>query len=126
MVLRPLSAYPILNERLLDALVPCLILQPLVENSIRHGVAPHSDQALVQISAIRNNGNLMLRVADTGPGLPPDWTGNSQTGIGLSNTRERLKQLYGNRQSFELRSRETHGVEAIICVPYSESSEEQR
>lgn len=113
-----------IDPALLDALVPCLILQPLVENSIRHGVAPHSKRALVQISASRENGTLMLRVADTGPGLPPDWTDNSETGIGLSNTRERLKQLYGHRQSFVLRSREAHGVEAIICVPYSESSDE--
>ncbi len=114
-----------IDPSLLDALVPCLILQPLVENSIRHGVAPYSEHARVTISATRNNGSLEMRVADTGPGLPLNWTDNGENGIGLSNTRERLKQLYGDRQSFELRSRPSRGTEAIVRVPFSESTGRQ-
>lgn len=114
-----------IDPSLLDALVPCLILQPLVENSIRHGVVPYSEPAQVSISATRKNGSLEMRVTDTGPGLPRNWTDNSENGIGLSNTRERLKQLYGDRQSFELRNRPSRGVEAIIRVPFTESSGKQ-
>jgi two-component sensor histidine kinase len=83
-----------------DALVPQLILQPLVENAIRHGMDPVSFKADVSITARQVAGDLVLTVRDHGSGFDP--TNPPREGIGLRNTKERLERLYGNRQSFRL------------------------
>ncbi len=101
----------------LNARVPNLILQPLVENAIRHGVAARVSAGLVAISARRENGALELKVADDGPGLKRGWS-MEDGGIGLSNTRERLTQLYGKEHRFEVRNREGGGVEAALLIPW--------
>lgn len=103
-------------SELYDAQVPNLLLQPLVENAIQHGVAPHSNQALVRIAAVRSNGSLTLTVEDNGPGLPENWSLETSR-IGLTNTRERLRQLYGENYSFELASRPEGGVAAVVRLP---------
>jgi two-component system, LytTR family, sensor kinase len=81
--------------------VPSLILQPLVENAIQHGIAPLTAMGSLTIRAWRERGCLCLQVRDTGPGLSGE-SSERGSGIGLSNTRARLEQLYGGRQSFEL------------------------
>jgi signal transduction histidine kinase len=101
----------------LNARVPNLILQPLVENAIRHGVAARVSSGLIAISARLVNGLLQLKVSDDGPGLKRDWRMEDGAGIGLSNTRERLKQLYGREHRFEVRNREGGGVEATLLIP---------
>jgi len=102
----------------LNARVPNLILQPLVENAIRHGVAARVSAGEVYISARRENGALELKVADDGPGLKRGWRIEDAGGIGLSNTRERLAQLYGKEHRFEVRNREGGGVEAALLIPW--------
>jgi two-component system LytT family sensor kinase len=86
----------------LEVRVPSLILQPLVENAIQHGIAAATRPGTLTIRAQRADGFLRLEVRDNGPGLASPAPGRSQ-GIGLANTRARLQRLYGDRQSFELR-----------------------
>ncbi|MCA1560127.1 MAG: histidine kinase [Acidobacteria bacterium] len=83
----------------LDAEVPRLILQPLVENAIKHGVSPRSAPGLVRISARRSEGTLHLEVSDDGVGLSPGGRARLHTGVGLSNTRARLECLYRRRHA---------------------------
>lgn len=79
----------------LDAAVPHFVLQPLVENAIRHGIAPRAAAGTVEIAAWREGGALCLQVQDDGVGLPADFTVDRDGGVGLHNTRDRLAQLYG-------------------------------
>jgi LytS/YehU family sensor histidine kinase len=112
----------------LEALVPNLILQPLVENAIRHGVSRRAAAGTVGVGASREGGMLRLRVYDDGPGLRRDARGDANAddsdegaasgGIGLSNTRARLRQLYGESQSFEVFDRAAGGVEATLLLPF--------
>lgn len=102
---------------LLDAAVPNLILQPIVENAMRHGVARQRGSARVEISAGRDNGTLRLQVRDNGPGFVNVEA--CKEGIGFSNTRARLQQLYGSRQSFEMTNAANGGAIATIVIPFS-------
>jgi two-component system LytT family sensor kinase len=102
----------------LDAYVPNLILQPLVENSIRHGIARHADAGLIEISAWREHGDLQINVLDDGPGLPEDWQMDQNDGIGLANTQARLQQLYGPAHRFALGNAKSGGVVATLIIPW--------
>ena len=104
---------------LFSARVPNLILQPLVENAIKHGVSAQPGSGRVEISARRENGMLVLRVRDDGPGLvdAPPRAGGS--GVGLANTRERLQQLYGDDQRLELENAPEGGLEVTVGLPFS-------
>ena len=101
----------------LEAYVPNMILQPLVENAIHHGIAPHAGAGRIEIHARHEAGRLVMQVRDDGPGLDPNKTG--RRGVGLDNTRERLATLYGTDQRFELRNAEAGGLVATIAVPFS-------
>lgn len=101
-----------------QALVPYLILQPLVENAIRHGIEPREDPGHVGIRARRSNGRLELRVADNGAGLQPGASPSPREGIGLSNTRSRLRHLYGEDFRLELAEAAGGGLEARIDIPF--------
>jgi signal transduction histidine kinase len=103
----------------LRATVPGLILQPLVENAIRHGVA-RQELSRVSISATRDNGYLRLRVLDNGPGLPAGWRLSADAGIGLSNTQQRLAQLYPATHQFTISESPTGGVLAEVVIPFNE------
>jgi signal transduction histidine kinase len=96
--------------------VPSLILQPLVENAILHGIAPIARPGALVIRATRDEQSLHLQVRDTGPGLPQE-TKPHRLGIGLSNTQARLARLYGSRQRFELLN--DHGLVVNIQIPVS-------
>jgi signal transduction histidine kinase len=103
----------------LDAPVPNLILQPIVENALRHGVAQTRGPGRVEISAKRENGSLRIRVWDNGPGLaaitrPDDGL---REGVGLSNTRARLEQLYGPEHRFELENAPGGGLLVTLEIP---------
>jgi two-component system, LytTR family, sensor kinase len=98
----------------LDAMVPHLILQPLVENAIRHGVEAKAAAGRVRVEAARDDGMLTLSVGDDGPGP----AANGRRGIGLANTRERLRHLYGDRHRFELSGGADGGALATVAVPF--------
>lgn len=100
----------------LDGLVPNLVLQPLVENAIRHGIEPHRKPGRVALAARRDGNDLHLEVRDNGAGLKPD--GSFRMGIGLSNTRARLEQLYGRRQRFEFHEAPDGGLAVRISIPF--------
>jgi two-component system LytT family sensor kinase len=102
-----------------DAFLPQLILQPLVENSIRHGGNPVTSRVDITISARRDNGHLLLEVSDRGPGLRETTT----KGIGLSNTAGRLESLYGEAHSFVLDNRDGGGFRATLRVPFHTAAE---
>ena len=104
------------DPEVLDAGVPNMILQPIIENAIRHGIGRSASAGRIRISAYRRNDVLELRVEDDGPGLTPAGAGQSH-GIGLSNTRARLSQLYGNAASLSVENREEGGVAATIVLP---------
>ena len=99
------------------ALVPNLILQPLTENALRHGIGRSADSGLVGISSAVTDGHLRLTVYDNGAGLPDDWEMKGSTGIGLANTAARLQQLYDDNHQFDIRNRDGGGVEVVILMP---------
>lgn len=113
-----LKVYMMIDQSLSEAKVPNLILQPLVENAIRYAVGPRTSGGTIEISAERVNGNLKLSVKDNGPGLPNDHQATSSEGVGLRNTRERLKQLYGDRHEFALVSQPQSGLNVSITIPF--------
>lgn len=100
--------------------IPNLILQPLVENAIRHGIEPHARAGVIRICAWRSEQRVVLEVSDTGAGLPPG--GPTREGIGVSNTRSRLRELYGDEHSFTLENRPEGGLSARIEIPYQLAS----
>lgn len=104
------------------AMVPNLILQPLTENALRHGIGRSADSGLVGISSAAENGYLRLTVYDDGAGLPDDWQMKGSTGIGLANTLARLEQLYDGNHQFDIRNRSEGGVEVVIVMPLRTAS----
>jgi len=96
------------------AAVPTLILQPLAENAIRHGIARSAAGGSVSVKAFRENGCLRVDVSNTG-----SLSAGDAHGIGLSNTRERLRQLYGDDYTFALQQSDD-GVVASLRIPWSE------
>jgi two-component system LytT family sensor kinase len=102
----------------LDAQVPSLLLQPLVENAVRHGISRLSAGGKIRITARRAGGDLRLGVRDNGPGLNQGTSAPSATGLGLRTTRERLQTLYGENQSFEIRAAVDGGVEVCVRIPF--------
>lgn len=100
----------------LDGLVPCFLLQPIVENAIRHGIAHCENDGVLEASAVRDGSSLRLLVRDTGPGagkvLP------SGSGIGLRNTRERLTHFYRNNFFMKAEPLASGGFQVAITIPY--------
>ena len=96
------------------ALVPEFLLQPLVENAVRHGVAKRTGATLLRIEARREGGDLVIGVIDDGPGTPAAVT----EGVGLGNTRERLATLYGDRARLELSPTSQGGTRVTVRLPY--------
>jgi LytS/YehU family sensor histidine kinase len=105
------------SEELLIAQVPSLLLQPIVENAIKHGIAKRSTGGEIEITGRRSNGTLNLTVSNDGPPLPANWQDGA--GIGLSNMRTRLQGLYGNDFKLEVRDRDPEGVEVSISLPFT-------
>jgi two-component sensor histidine kinase len=101
----------------LDALLPNLLLQPLVENAIRHGIAPHARQGSITIEAEQRGGRLHLRVRDSGDGPPPDRLTALNHGVGLANTRARLEHLYPRSHEFVF-SKQDGGFCVRVSIPF--------
>jgi two-component system LytT family sensor kinase len=107
-------------DEVLHARVPNLILQPLVENAIEHGIEPHARPGEIILRALRRDGRLILEVEDNGVGLAKGL--QPVDGIGLSNTRARLQQLYGPEQRLELKGASGGGLTVRIDIPFRESA----
>jgi len=105
-----------------NALVPSMVLQPLVENAVRHGVARREAPVHVHIEAFAESNRLHLRVTDDGPGLPIGWTLDGATGVGLKNTRARLAALYGAGGCLDLERAAGGGVRADVMIPLHQST----
>lgn len=106
-------------SELLLAQVPTLILQPMVENAIKHGIAKRAQGGAVRIAACRADNMLTLAVYNDGPGLPAGWE-TSLPGIGISNMRNRLRSLYGDGFELKLQNQAPDGVEVSVSVPFRE------
>jgi len=101
-----------------DALVPSLILQPLIENAIKYAITPSEEGGTLRISARVQHKTLVLQISDSGPGLGNGNNGQKSSGVGLKNTRERLQQLFGDQQAFTLAPNEPRGLRITINIPY--------
>jgi two-component system LytT family sensor kinase len=119
-----------LGDEAPNALVPSLILQPLVENAVKHGVDKVSDRGKIRIQARRDADQLVLTVSDNGPGpsgiAKPTAVESGEVGergVGLENTRQRLEQLYGNAQSLTLLEAPGGGTVARIVMPFRTRAE---
>ncbi len=102
-----------------DALVPSLILQPLIENAIKYAITPIEEGGTLTISAKVHDQMLLLQLSDNGPGLNNGQkTNNGSGGVGLQNTRERLQHFYGDRQAFTLAPNDPSGLVITINIPF--------
>jgi len=107
-----------IDPAVMDAKVPNLILHPLVENAIRHGIAVQPAAGRIEIKAGREDGCLQLVVSDSGPGLRMPL--ETVKGIGLANTRARLEQLYGSNQRLDLTNGPDGGLRVAITIPFEQ------
>jgi len=108
----------------LEAAVPSLLLQPLVENAIRHGVARRAEAGLVVIRATQQNGCLQLEVRDNGPGMRTEIQPGIGPGIGLATTQARLEQLYRAAQQFEIADAAEGGLRVTVRIPWRRCNED--
>jgi signal transduction histidine kinase len=110
------------DPELTDALVPHMVLQPVVENAVRHALGQSEEAVTIDVSATRRDGALSLVVADDGPGL--QLPRPEQPGIGLANTRSRLGRLYGDGASLVAENASPHGARITITLPFRTTLEE--
>ena len=103
------------------ALIPTLLLQPLVENALRHGIAPNAAGGALTIIARRVSNTLELCVEDDGSGLSRDYPERRSRGCGIRNTEGRLRAMYGEAARFEVAQRPRGGVAVNISIPYLQS-----
>jgi two-component system, LytTR family, sensor kinase len=107
-----------LEPQTLSAQVPHLILQPVVENAIRHAIAPRATRGHINVEAKRLNSSLRLEVRDNGPGIASNSDLPGTEGVGLSNVRARLHQIYGSDFRFELINAGGEGLTVVMEIPF--------
>lgn len=110
------------DDGLLDVMVPSFLIQPLVENAIRHGVAARLSGGHVEVTAARDDSLLKLRVRDNGVGLRKDWQFDRHAGVGLGNVAARLEQVYGRGNLLRIEPRASGGVEVHLDLPLRPST----
>jgi two-component system LytT family sensor kinase len=111
-----------IGDEAAQALIPSLLLQPLVENAIKHGIARAEEGGHLKIAAKVFAGDLLLELSDDGPGVElVDGLIPNANGVGLRNTRERLVELYGNQHSFRLSETSPHGLTVNMRIPFETS-----
>jgi two-component system LytT family sensor kinase len=119
-----LQIFKEIDPEALEAFVPSMLLQPMIENAIKHGLAPRLSGGEIRIRTQRRNGRLFLEIDDNGMGIPQERLGEVYGGgIGISNVHERLRLLYGDQFKMDIRSREGEGTQ--ICIEIPELSEVQ-
>lgn len=108
-----------IGEEAASALIPSLLLQPMVENAIKYGIARSEEGGHLRIAARVFAGDLLLEISDDGPGVElVDGQIPDANGVGLRNTRERLVELYGTAHSFRLSETDPHGLTIRIRIPH--------
>ena len=113
-----LSARVDIDRDARDLFIPTMLLQPLVENAIRHGVEPREGKGTVHVSVTREASLVRISIADSGRGFSLGLDGRpTREGIGIANTRERLDHIYGSAGSLTLRNRSEGGAEATVLLP---------
>ena len=112
-----LQAEVTFEPRALDALVPSLMLQPLLENAMRHGVSAADGRCRLSLAVRARDDRLLIEVRDAGPGMDPARR-DASTGVGLRNTEERLTYLYGSSHTFELKTLDDGGLLVAIGLPF--------
>jgi LytS/YehU family sensor histidine kinase len=105
---------------LLRAQVPSLLLQPLVENAIKHGIAKRVVGGDLRVAGACHDGNLCLSIYNDGPSPPPNWEA-TQTGVGIGNLRSRLQILHGSGSDLQLRRADPDGTEVVVTLPFREA-----
>jgi two-component system LytT family sensor kinase len=112
-----------INDDVKDALVPSLLLQPLVENSIKHAISNRFDGGAITINASKFTGDLLIEVSDNGPGIEIALGQEPVfSGVGLQNTKERLKELYGDNYSLKFLPVLPHGLNVSIRIPFTKKA----
>ncbi|HWN99530.1 MAG TPA: histidine kinase [Blastocatellia bacterium] len=113
-----------IDPQVLDARLPNLILQPIVENAIKHGIAPQTSAGRIEIEASRLNGLLHVQVTDNGSGLQPNGDSGMiiKEGVGLANTQARLQQLYGNDHRLDMINTTQGGFSVILEIPFKQQT----
>ena len=109
-----------LDPSALDGLVPCFLLQPIVENAVRHGIARCEDNGYIETSARKIGSRMQLQVRDNGPGL--NGRSHPGFGLGLSNTQDRLNHFYPNDYELRAFQPESGGFEVSITIPYEKAA----
>jgi two-component system, LytTR family, sensor kinase len=113
-----LQIFKEIDEETLDDFVPSMLLQPMVENSIKHGLGPRLEGGQIHIRTRRNDGRLLIEIADNGLGIPAERLVEVYGGgIGISNVHERLRLLYGDQFKMDIRSQEGQGTQIHIEIP---------
>ncbi len=108
-----------ISPEVLDTLVPTLILQPLIENALQHGISKRENGGILELSAERMNGSVHIRISDNGPGISANHADFKQFGIGLQNSESRLQKLYGSKSLFEIFPGQDGGTTVHIAIPYN-------
>jgi two-component system, LytTR family, sensor kinase len=106
-----------IDPEVLDARVPNMILQPIIENAIRHGISQRIGSGAIRISARRREQSLCIEVQDNGPGI--DVAEKTKAGVGLGNTTERLRQAYGGSQTFDIKAGPAGGTIVTLSIPFA-------
>jgi sensor histidine kinase YesM len=122
-----LRAHFSIDRQVERALMPSLLLQPLVENAIKYAVTPQEEGADISIEAKLNVDRVAITVSDTGPGAEDHWVRAQQsTGVGLANIRDRLQQAYGDNHRFDTHSDTRGGFRVQIEIPYQVEAKEPK
>ncbi|HJZ51371.1 MAG TPA: histidine kinase [Candidatus Acidoferrales bacterium] len=113
-----LQIFKEIDEQTLETFVPSMLLQPMVENSIKHGLAPRLEGGQIHLRTRHVDGRLLIEVSDNGMGIPPERLADVYGGgIGISNVHERLRLLYGDQFKMDIRSQEGQGTQIHIEIP---------
>jgi two-component system LytT family sensor kinase len=113
-----LQIFKEIEAEALDSFVPSMLLQPMIENSLKHGLDPRLEGGQIHIRTRRNDGRLYIEIEDNGVGISPERLAEVYGGgIGISNVHERLRLLYGDQFKMDIRSEEGQGTQIHIEIP---------
>jgi two-component system LytT family sensor kinase len=113
-----LQIFKEVDEETLEEFVPSMLLQPIVENAIKHGLAPRLEGGQIHVRTQRRNGRLTIDIEDNGMGIPPERLAEVYGGgIGISNVHERLRLLYGDQFKMDIRSQSGEGTQIHLEIP---------